>query len=237
MTANLSPTKDLSDAARVAWEHSFLADVSPAVSRELLATAWESRLVAGDIFYRGSHHADMAMLGVVASGQLRIFLRSAGGRQATVRYVEAGAVVGIPAVLMGGGHIDGQVMVDATILRLSPTRFCELAQRDGSLSFAIARFLAEQLSETQEILAADLFMDVRARVARHMLDLAIRDADGRLVVLVNHQTVADAVGSVREVVSRVIKRMQSAGVIERNERLMIIRDPAALHAIAMGKGG
>lgn len=223
----------LSPLARQAWECSFLADVSWDVTHELLQHAWEWRVESGEIFYRGAHHANMAMLGIVASGRLRIFVHSAEGRQATVRYAETGAVVGLPAVLSDGGKIDGEVIADALIVRLSPSRFCELAQRDGGLAYLVARYLAEQLAEAQDLLAADLFADVRARVARHLLDLAMLE-NGRFVVLASHQNIADAIGSVREVVTRSIKRLEAAGLVTRDGRLMVLLNRAALHEVASG---
>ncbi len=224
----------LSPLARQAWACSFLADVSDHVARELLEDSWEWRLESGQIFYRGAHHADMAMLGIVASGRLRIFVRSSEGRQATVRYAETGAVIGLPAVLSGGGKIDGEVIADALIVRLSPSRFRELAQRDSQLAYLVARYLAAQLAEAQDLLATDLFTDVRTRVARHLLDLAIVE-NGRFVVLASHQTIADAIGSVREVVTRSIKSLDAAGLIKREGRSTVLVNPAALHELASGR--
>ena len=233
MIVNEIAVDHLSPLARRAWECSFLSEVSTEIARDLLEHAWESRLASGQIFYRGAHHADMAMLGIVASGRVRIFVRSAEGRQATVRYAETGAVMGLPAVLSGGGKIDGEVIADALLLRLSPSRFRELAQRDVQLAYLVARYLAAQLAEAQDLLATDLFTDVRTRVARHLLDLAVVE-NGRFVVLASHQTIADAIGSVREVVTRSIKSLDAAGLIKRDGRSTVLLDPAALHELASG---
>jgi len=223
----------LSPLARRAWECSFLSEVSCDTARELLEHAWESRLASGQIFYRGAHHADMAMLGIVASGRVRIFVRSGEGRQATVRYAETGAVIGLPAVLSGGSKIDGEVITDALLVRLSPSRFRGLAQRDGRLAYLVAGYLAEQLAEAQDLLATDLFTDVRTRVARHLLDLAIVE-NGSFVVRASHQTIADAIGSVREVVTRSISRLDAAGLIKREGRSTVLLNRAGLHELASG---
>ena len=117
----------------------------------------------------------MAMLGIVASGRLRIFVRSAEGRQATVRYAETGAVVGLPAVLSGGGRIDGEVIADALIVRLSPSRFlrARAARWRARLSRGpLSRPAAGRSPGSPR--NVDLFTDVRTRVARHLLDLAVR---------------------------------------------------------------
>jgi CRP-like cAMP-binding protein len=118
-------------------------------------------------------------------------------------------------------------------MRLSLRRFCELAQRDGGLAYLVARYLAEQLAEAQDLLAVDLFTDVRTRVARHLLDLAVLE-NGRFVVPASHQNIADAIGSVREVVTRSIKRLEAAGLVERDRRAMVLLDRAALHELASG---
>lgn len=223
----------MSSAAQEAWADTFFATLPQDVSQQLLVGSWERSLAAGQIFYRGAHHADMVMLGVVVQGMLRIFRRSVSGRQVTIRYAGPGDVIGVPAVLLGGTEIDGEVVSDAVVLHLSPARFQRVAQHDARVGWLVAQFLAGQVAASEEILSADLFMEVRARVARHLLDLATRDQN-HLTVVANHQQIADAIGSVREVVSRTIKRMQDEGIVERDAARMILRDPAALHTISTG---
>jgi CRP-like cAMP-binding protein len=229
-----APADVLSPQARRAWDSSFLSEVSANVARELLKHSWESRFRSGQVFYRGAHHADMAILAIVATGRIRIFVRSADGRQATVRYAEPGAVIGLPAVLAGGGKIDGEAIDDVLLLRLSPGHFRALAQRDGQLAFLVACYLAGQLAEAQDLLSTDLFTDVRTRVARHLLDLASIE-NGSFVVMASHQAIADAIGSVREVVTRSIRGLDAAGLIKREGRSTILLNPAALHELASGR--
>jgi CRP-like cAMP-binding protein len=68
-----------------------------------------------------------------------------------------------------------------------------------------------------------VFQPVRARVARHMLDLSHVDA-GQTVVNASQQTIADAIGSVREVVSRVIVQLRDHGIIHRADGHYVICD-------------
>jgi CRP/FNR family cyclic AMP-dependent transcriptional regulator len=73
---------------------------------------------------------------------------------------------------------------------------------------------------------------VRQRVAAHLLDLASdhQPPDGRLVALVSQQELADAVGSVREVVARVLRDLRVAGIVATAPDSVAILDPARLHA-------
>lgn len=225
----------MTDGDRIdgAWADSFLAALPAAATEQLLSGAWTVEVPTGEIFYRGARHSDMAMLGVITDGLVRTFMRAPDGRQVTIRYAGRGAVIGIPALLMERSHVDvdAQAIRDTTILRLPTATFRALAKRDPGVAWPVAAFLAEQIAYSQEILANDLFMDVRARVARHLLDLAIR-RDGVLAVTATHQDLADAIGSVREVVSRAVMRLQDEALVERMGARMVIRDPAALHAIS-----
>jgi CRP/FNR family transcriptional regulator len=223
----------ISSAAMEAWNQSALAELPPAAAETLLATSWQAHLPAGKVFYRGAFHTDMAFLGIVIDGLLRTFMNAPNGRQVTIRYAGEGAFIGAPAILLEGTDVSSDALFDTDVLRLNPQTFRALAQRDAAVAWTVARFLARQESEIREMLASAVFMDIRSRVARHLLDLSVREVSS-MVVYASHQDIADAIGSVREVVSRVIKRMQEDGLIGREGSRMIIRDPSGLHAIAGG---
>jgi CRP-like cAMP-binding protein len=95
----------------------------------------------------------------------------------------------------------------------------------------LTRSLAYLQIEIEQMLADGLFLSIRARVARHMMDLAVSH-DGALVVAEGHQEIAEAIGSVREVVSRTLVQLRDEGVVDRRGGETVLRDPAALHAIA-----
>jgi CRP-like cAMP-binding protein len=128
----------------------------------------------------------------------------------------------------------GDALTDVSLIRVSTGRFRALAQRDASLAWATARHLAHQIASAHDTLGADIFLPVRARIARHLLDLAERDADG-LIVRARHQHIANAIGSVREVVSREMKRFAIEGLIERVPVGTRLIDSAWLHEISTGK--
>ena len=63
--------------------------------------------------------------------------------------------------------------------------------------------------------AVNAFGSVRQRVAAHLLDLASdrQRPGGRLVAHVSQQELADAAGSVREVVARALRDLRVAGIV------------------------
>lgn len=212
------------------------------VVAELVRGAHEETISAGEIFYRGARHPETATLALIVDGLTRTFLQAQSGRQITIRYAGHGDVIGLPAVLLagrdqtawetvGGHHVHAEALRETAILKISPARLQRLAETEVCVAATLATALAQGTVETEQLLADGLFLSVRARVARHLMDLAER-RDGRLVVSASHQEIANATGSVREVVSRTLVSMRDEGVVERRRGETIISDPAALHAIA-----
>jgi Crp-like helix-turn-helix protein len=72
---------------------------------------------------------------------------------------------------------------------------------------------------------------VRQRVAAHLLDLASAQQRprGQLVARVSQQELADAVGSVREVVARVLRDFRVDRLVATSPESIQVLDPGGLH--------
>ena len=76
------------------------------------------------------------------------------------------------------------------------------------------------------------FANVRQRIARHLLDLASdQQHPDELAASISQQELADAVGSVREVVVRVLRELREERTVETRRDRIIIRDPERLSGI------
>jgi CRP-like cAMP-binding protein len=243
---SLGSLERFSQSVAVAWRESPMASFPPHVTEALLDEACEVTVKAGEVFYRGARHVETVILALIADGLVRTFIQADNGRRVTIRYAGPGDVVGAPAVVLAGlgddqlrerwqtcgGHsIHGEALWDTVVLKLSPARFLRLAETEVSVACALAISLAQRTVETEQILADGLFLSVRARVARHLMDLA-RWQDGSLVVDAGHQEIAGAIGSVREVVSRTLVGMREEGVVDRRGGQTLLLDPSKLHTIA-----
>jgi CRP/FNR family transcriptional regulator len=107
------------------------------------------------------------------------------------------------------------------------------------VSWAIAGELNRRLYDTLEQTAVNAFGSVRQRVAAHLLDLASAQQApaGRLAAHVSQQELADAVGSVREVVARVVRDLRVAGVLATSADRIVILDATRLYAESGGSAG
>ena len=231
------PSRDrqLSPGAVGAWRSSELAIRLAGDPDDMLEDAFELRVPAAQLFHRVDGPPAFP-LGVVVSGMARVYAISSEGRQATIRYIAAADVFGLPFVV--APELFGEeppvwgvrALTDCHIVQLSPARFRAVVARDAANIWPLCTEMMRTMMVTHDMLTKDVFQPVRARVARHLLDLAERDA-GQLVVAASQQDIADAIGSVREVVSRAVLWLRDEGFIRRSGRVYVLENPAGLHAM------
>ena len=174
--------------------------------------------------------ADAVGLAVVLHGLLRVYMHASDGRQVTVRYVRAGDLLGVPAVVGGPAPVFVQAVVSGAAFFFAIDRVNRMARNDASVAWAFAEEAVHRLYDVLEELAGNTFASVRQRVARHLLDLAASrpGPDGRLTALVNQQDLANSVGSVREVVARVLAELRAERLVHTSPGRVEILDPVRM---------
>jgi CRP/FNR family cyclic AMP-dependent transcriptional regulator len=165
-----------------------------------------------------------------------VYLSSPRGRQVTVRYARPGDALGIAVLVGGPANVGVQTVEPSSVFRISARTLIAAARRDPRVSWAIAEELNRRLFDVLEQTAVNAFGSVRQRVAAHLLDLASdRQRPGdRLVAWVSQQELADAAGSVREVVARALRDLRVAGIVATAADSIVILDPVRLYAEAGG---
>ena len=216
--------QEVEDALR----RSFLGGLPRELVEDLLAGGQRTDYPAGSTIYREGS-APRAEL--VVRGLLRVFMSSPEGRQVTVRYAREADVLGIAVIIGGPANVRVQTISDSSLFRIDVRRLVDAARGDGRIAWALAEELNRRLYDTLQQTAVNTFGSVRQRVAAHLLDLASaqQHPQDRLVARVTQQELADAVGSVREVVARALRALRVAGVVATGPDSVLILDPARLH--------
>lgn len=171
---------------------------------------------------------------LVLTGRLRFFLLAPDGRQMTVHYALPGDIVG--TVIRDQSEVTArlEVIQPATLLHLDETNVRFMADNDVAVTRAMLSEVMDRLRAVYRMLAMRAFNNVRVRVARDLVELA--DMSGGLEqgmhVAVTHQSLADATGSVREVVARAIRDLRGENVIATDGDGITVLDPTALKRAA-----
>ena len=200
----------------------------PTETVELLAAGGTlSDISAGATVYT---EAEAERFGVVVRGLLRVYMHTSDGRQVTVRYVRAGGLLGAPALVGGPAPVFVQALTDSAMYFMDGARVKRLVRVDAAVAWVFAEESVHRLYDVLEELAGNTFATVRQRVVRHLLDLAASRpaSDGRLTALVNQQELANSVGSVREVVARVLHELRVASLVRTSAGRVEILDPVRM---------
>jgi CRP/FNR family transcriptional regulator, cyclic AMP receptor protein len=219
--------RDVDDALA----RSFLAELPADLVSRLRAEGDRADYPAGTTVYRAGDDPRAAL---VVRGLIRVFLSSPEGRQVTVRYARPGDVLGVAVLVGGPADTSVQTVGPSSVFRISARTLTAAARRDPRVSWAIAEELNRRLYDVLEQTAVNAFGSVRQRIAVHLLDLASdgQRLRGRLEAHVSQQELADAAGSVREVVARALRDLRMAGIVATTAESVVILDPARLHALS-----
>ncbi len=210
---------------------SHLGGLAPGIVSELLVGASRLTVTAGSTLRRAGDPG--AHVELVVDGLVRIYMAAPDGRTLTVRYCRQGSLMGVVSVFRSSyamlGSIQALVDLDVLVMRAAGVR--QLADRE----LAVARCLLDELSDRVASFSAEIpgtaFATVRQRIARHLMDLASEHQRGpELLAPVSQQELADAVGTVREVVVRTLRDMRTEGLVETGRAGIRLCEPARLYA-------
>jgi CRP/FNR family transcriptional regulator, cyclic AMP receptor protein len=203
----------------------FLAAL-PAELREVLSCGADPA-----IYPRGSTiHSPGSTLrpGVVVNGLIRAYLTADDGREATVRYAYPGDAFGLADIFVADPALGLQALSETTVLYFDETQVSDALANDVVFVRALAGYLAASSRFSSVAFHTLAFSRVRERVAAHLLSLATRDDHGRLVARVTQQALADAVGSVRDVVARELRELSIAGLVVTSHGKVVVTDEDGL---------
>jgi CRP/FNR family transcriptional regulator len=217
--------------------------VAPILSRTFLAkvpTEIAARVLEGgflvDVGGGTSVGGGVSGAGIVLEGLVRVCLEAPSGRQVTVRYAHPGDTLGLVQMFRSRAAVRLQALTRTTVWGLVAPRLRPLSLESPALATAIADECAARAADAIDELAFTSFGSVRQRVARHLLDLASEQQQGRdLIATVTQQQLADGCGSVREAVSRVLLELREARLTAGSDGAILIVDAARLDAEATGR--
>jgi len=192
------------------------------------------------IFHEGE---PCAGLYVVQSGDVRIFKSSAGGREQVLSIDGPGSSIAELPVFDGGNYpASAQAVNDCKLLFFSRQDFQALCRKYPEVALKVLRVIGGRLRRLVGIIEELSFTTVRHRLIALLLRLGasegVRNGDGvSLTLPANNSELAAQIGTVRELVSRNLSRLQSEGLIQLDNRNVEIPSLKRLQAELEETGG
>ncbi len=171
---------------------------------------------------------------VVASGNVRIYKSSPSGREQVLSIDGPGSSIAEIPVFDGGNYPASATAIDdATLLFVSKQDFQALCLAHPQVPLKVLKVVGARLRRLVGIIEELSFTTVRHRLASYLLRLTQksgkRSAEGVEVTLpITNQELAAQIGTVRELVSRNLSRLQAEGMLKIEGRNVLIGNVKAL---------
>lgn len=165
-----------------------------------------------------------AGLYIVQAGHVRIFKSSAAGREQVLTIDGPGSSIAELPVFDGGNYpASAQAVSDCTLLFFSSQDFQTLCLQHPQVALKVLRVVGSRLRKLVGIIEELSFTTVRHRLIALLLRLGrsqgVRNGDNVVLNLpANNTELAAQIGTVRELVSRNLSRLQSEGLIQIDNR-------------------
>lgn len=166
---------------------------------------------------------------MVLSGSVRVSRGSPGGRSLELYRVTPGEVCVVSTACLFGHHplsAHGETTEPTELLLLSGAGFVRWAEQPAFRRFVFG-VLGDRMVDLMALVDAVAFQRLDQRLAAALLG----HGPARRVT---HQALADELGTVREIVTRLLKRFEASGWVDLGRERIELRDGAALRTLAAG---
>lgn len=220
------------DPSKILVQVPIFGDLSPAELQFLSERAVARDYDAGKLVF--SEGEPCAGLFVVESGRLRIFKSSASGREQVLSIDGPGSSVAELPVFDGGNYPASAAAVEATrLLCVSKQDFHSLCLLHPQVALKVLKVVGGRLRHLVGIIEELSFTTIRSRLISYLLRHAHQSSateKATVILPASNQELASHIGTVRELVSRNLSRLQAEGLIAMDGKTVRILNAEALRA-------
>ena len=216
-------------AARIAAVFPTLADAPPRTLERIARAGVYRKVQAGTVMF--SERSPCSGFPLILSGSIRVLQRYPNGRELQLYRVKPGE-----SCLLSGSCLLGQTAYDASgiaeteveLLVVPPAEFNALVAEDETFRRHVVALFSERLAGLMQVVEAIAYQKLDQRLAALLVN---RDAESG-EIHATHQALADELGSVREIVSRLLRSFEDRGWVDLGRERIRVVDRAALAGLA-----
>jgi CRP/FNR family cyclic AMP-dependent transcriptional regulator len=223
------------DLAATLEKTPLLSGLTPAELHQLAARTVRKRFRSGELLF--SEGEPCHGLHIISTGKVRIFKTSLGGREQVLAVNTPGESVAELPVFDGGPYPASAVAIeDAEIAFISRRDFQAYCMEHPAVALKVLATVGARLRRLVGIIEELSFTTIRQRLITALLRLA--ESEGKATeggiefqLPASHQELANQLGTVRELISRNLMRLQAEGLLEVDARKIVVTDIKGLRAL------
>jgi CRP/FNR family transcriptional regulator len=176
-------------------------------------------------------------LHVIARGNVRIFKTSINGREQVLAINGPGESVAELPVFDGGPYPASAIAVDdAEIAFISRKDFHAYCLEHPEVALKVLSVVGARLRRLVGIIEELSFTTIRQRLISTLIKIAQNEGKRtergiEFHLPASHQELANQLGTVRELISRNLMRLQAEGLLEVDARQIVVKDMKGLSAL------
>jgi CRP/FNR family transcriptional regulator len=202
----------------------------PEVQDAIVAAAAPRHFATGQVIYLEGEPAEFVY--ILERGWVKATRMSRDGREQAMLFLRPVEIFGDIAVFTGTTYPGTTTALEAVDAWLVPSAtLMTLVKRYPELAMAVIRKLGERVLHYIELVEDLSLRSVEARLANTLLRNA-EQHDGQLVVPRHEWTTFDEMavrlGTVRDMLSRALKTLESEGLLKVEKQAIVLLDPKGL---------
>lgn len=217
----------MDDAAAIRELYPALAALPAAALAALVGRCPAATVPAGTTLF--AEHQPCRGFPLVVSGTIRVVKATPGGRELPLYRVGPGETCIVSSgCLLGGLDYNARGIAETEVrLRLLPRADFDALLAEPPFRAFVFRLFAERMAGLMELVEEVAFRQLDQRLAARLLGHGS-------VLHTTHQALADELGTVREMVSRLLKGFEAQGLVRLGRERIEVTDPRRLRALAGG---
>jgi CRP/FNR family transcriptional regulator len=223
------------DLAAVLEKTALLSSLSQPELQMLAARTVRKLFSTGELLF--SEGEPCNGLHIIARGKVRLFKTSVNGREQVLSVNVSGESVAEIPVFDGGPYPASAVALEETeIVFISRRDFNAYCLEHPEVPLKVLTVVGARLRNLVGIIEELSFTTIRQRLISTLLKLA--QSEGRKTARgiefqlpASHQELANQLGTVRELISRNLMRLQAEGLLDVDARQIVVKDVEGLSAL------
>ncbi len=204
--------------------------LTPAQQARILGSLVTRRAERGTVLHNGS--ADCMGLFLVKSGQLRACILSEEGREITIyRLFERDMCLFSASCMMRSIQFEVTIQAEKdTELWIIPAEvYKELMEESAVVANYTNELMADRFTEVMWLMEQIMWKSLDKRLAAFLLEEA--SIEGTDALKLTHETIANHLGTHREVITRMLRYFQGEGLVQLSRGAVALLDRAGLETL------
>ncbi len=232
-------TRPRIDLASVLEKTALFTSLSPSELQHLAARTLRKLFSSGELLF--SEGEPCMGLHIIARGKVRIFKTSVSGREQVLAVNTDGESIAELPVFDGGPYPASAIAIEDTeVAFISRRDFHAYCLEHPEVALKVLSVVGARLRRLVGIIEELSFTTIRQRLISALVKLAQTAGHQtprgiEFLLPGSHQELANQLGTVRELISRNLMRLQAEGLLEVDARQIVVRDIHGLTALLEGE--